>query len=138
LNIVAARGATGKNQLTLPLFLCYNKWRGKLKMSIKLALLKSGETVISEMQELVSEDTEQKRTYGYLFSNPRKVIYATPMLLTEEEDRFGKSVEVSFSPWILLSKDTEILVPVDWVVTLVEPIDSLKETYEKELNGSTN
>ena len=107
-------------------------------MSIKLALLKSGETVISEIKELVSEDTEQKRTYGYLFSNPKKVIYATPMLLTEEEDRFGKSVEVSFSPWILLSKDTEILVPVEWVVTLVEPIDSLKETYEKELNGSTN
>lgn len=107
-------------------------------MSIKLALLKSGETVISDMKELISEETGEKRVIGYLFSNPKKVVYTTPILLTEQENQLEKSVEISFSPWILLSKDSEILVPTDWVVTLVDPIDSVSKTYEGEVNGSTN
>ena len=37
-----------------------------IAMSVKLAILKSGETVISELKELVSEDN----VCGYLFENP--------------------------------------------------------------------
>ena len=40
-------------------------------MSIKLTLLKSGETLISEMKELVAEDKEQ--AHSYLLENPHKV-----------------------------------------------------------------
>ena len=38
-------------------------------MSVKLAILKSGETVISELKELVSDDT----VCGYLFENPQVI-----------------------------------------------------------------
>lgn len=43
-------------------------------MSIKLALLKSGETLIADIKELVyeSEETNQNETKGYLFTNPKK------------------------------------------------------------------
>ena len=40
-------------------------------MSIKLTLLKSGETLISEMKELVAEDKEQ--AHAYLLENPHTV-----------------------------------------------------------------
>ena len=51
-------------------------------MSIKLALLKSGETVISDAKELISDD----KMCGYLFTNPHKVEARTPMLLVEETE----------------------------------------------------
>ena len=34
-----------------------------------------------------------------------------------------------FRPWILISKDTEVVIPTDWVVTIVEPIDSIRQMY---------
>ena len=47
-------------------------------MSVKLAVLKSGEQVIAEAKELVSKDEEKVR--GYLFTRPHKVITSQPML----------------------------------------------------------
>ena len=49
------------------------------------------------------------------------------------EDR---SVQITLSPWILLTADKEILVPKHHVVTMVEPLDSIKEMYSEKLNGS--
>ena len=51
-------------------------------MSIKLALLKSGEQVIADAKELVSEE----KVRGYLFTRPHKVVSTQPLLLTEEQD----------------------------------------------------
>ena len=111
-------------------------------MSVKIALLKSGETIISDIKELFSKEENLEYKHGYVFTKPRKVTFSVPILVedSEEDDKtkLEKSVEISFSPWILLSKDEEILVPIDWVVTVVEPIDNVKNTYENEVNGSNN
>ena len=37
---------------------------------------------------------------------------------------------------ILLTADKEILVPKHQVITIVEPIDSVKEMYSEKVNGS--
>ena len=104
-------------------------------MSIKIALLKSGENVIADIKELVSEE----KVRGYLLEKPHKVVTAQPLLLTEDEQVDNdRSVEVTLSPWILLSADTEILVPTDWVVTVVEPLDSVVKMYQEKLNGQSN
>jgi hypothetical protein len=100
-------------------------------MSIKLALLKSGETVISDAKELISD--EELR--GYLFTNPHKVEVRKTMLLVEEAENPKGDLEVSLSPWIILTSDDKILVPPDWVVTIVEPIKNIKEMYEEKVNG---
>ena len=112
-------------------------------MSIQLALLKSGETIISDIKELISEENDNQKPYGYIFSKPRKVSFSIPILVENSEtendkNKLEKSVEISFSPWILLSKNEEILVPCDWLVTIVDPIDSVKNTYEEEVSGKTN
>jgi len=104
-------------------------------MSIKLALLKSGETVISDAKELISDD----KMCGYLFTNPHKVEARTPMLLVEEsESKSSGDLEISLTPWIVLSKDDQIPVPPDWVVTIVEPVNEVKEMYEEKINGQIN
>ena len=100
-------------------------------MSVKLAILKSGETVISELKELVSDDT----VCGYLFENPHIVQERASIFLTEDSDQSSRDLEVSISPWIILTKDTKIPIRPDWIVTIVEPLDSLIEMYEEKLNG---
>ena len=97
-------------------------------MSVKLAVLKSGEQVIAEAKELVSKDEEKVR--GYLFTRPHKVVTAQPLLLTEEESQDDNSLEVTLSPWIVLSADKEVVVPTDWVVTIVEPLASVVKMYQ--------
>ncbi len=105
-------------------------------MSVKLAVLKSGEQVIAEAKELVSKDEEKVR--GYLFTRPHKVVTAQPMLLTEEETQNDSSLEVTLSPWIILSADTEVVVPTDWVVTIVEPLESVVKMYQEKTDGKSN
>ena len=105
-------------------------------MSVKLAVLKSGEQVIAEAKELVSKDEEKVR--GYLFTRPHKVVTAQPMLLTEEEKQNDSSLEVTLSPWIILSADKEVVVPTDWVVTIVEPLESVVKMYQEKTDGQSN
>jgi len=103
-------------------------------MSVKLAVLKSGEQVIAEAKELVSED----KVRGYLFTRPHKVVTTQPMLLTEEETQNDSSLEVTLSPWIILSADKEVVVPTDWVVTIVEPLESVVKMYQEKTDGKSN
>ena len=102
-------------------------------MTIKLVLLKSGEQVISDAKELVSDD----KVHGYLFNKPQRISTAKPILLTEDSSE-ERSLEITLSPWVLLSKDDEMVVPKDWVVTIVEPIDSIVKMYQDKINGKNN
>ena len=100
-------------------------------MSIKLTLLKSGEQIISEMKELVAEGEENPQ--AYLFDNPHVVTIKEQELITEDnipEHDYG--INVSLVPWIILSKDKQIVLPLDTVLTVVEPLDSLKQMYEEK------
>ena len=36
-------------------------------------------------------------------------------------------------PWIPLSKDINVPIPTDYVVTMVEPIDKLMEIYKRDV-----
>lgn len=104
-------------------------------MSIKIALLKSGETIISDAKELISEE----KLCGYLFQNPHKININKSIFLTENPSTdVENSIDVTLSPWILLTLEDKIVVPHDWVVTIVEPIESIIELYEEKVNGKTS
>ena len=97
-------------------------------MSIKLTLLKSGETLISEMKELVAEESEQ--AHAYLLDNPHVVETREKSFLTESEKKTGDfGIDVIMIPWIILSSDKKIIIPVDVVTTIVEPIASVKQMF---------
>ena len=98
-------------------------------MAIKLAILQGKEQVIAEIKELVDDGNP----VGYLFANPH-CVYADKQYLAEENE--DRSVQITLSPWILLTADKEILVPKHQVITIVEPIDSVKEMYLEKINGS--
>jgi hypothetical protein len=113
-------------------------------MSIKLVLLKSGEDIISDLNEMVVGDEENRAVVGYFFNKPCLVKMRTPAqnLLTEENQSNIKKTnyEVSLFPWMPLSKDETIPVPADWVVTMVEPVEKLKNMYLEDVinNESIN
>ena len=100
-------------------------------MSVKIALLKSGEFIISNIKELVSDD----KVCGYLFTKPHKIEISNSIFLTEEVAE-SDSVSITFSSWILFTSDDEIPVRPDWVVTIVEPVKTIKQMYEEKLNGT--
>lgn len=111
-------------------------------MSIKLVLLKSGETIISDAKELIKDkdlfedqfDNQYKEVYRYLLIKPHKIEVRKQFLLVEEYENPKGDLEVVLSPWIVLSNDEQIAVPPDWVVTIVDPIDSIKKMYEEKVN----
>ena len=103
-------------------------------MSIKLVLLKSGEQLISDAKELVSEE----KVCGYLLNQPQKVSVNRPILLTEDQSLEDVNVEITLSPWILLTSDKDIVVPTDWVVTVVEPLNSLVKMYQEKIDGQNS
>ena len=94
-------------------------------MSIKLTLLKSGETLIAETKELAAED--QIAPQAYLVQHPHIVNIKEVKSSDQREGDFG--IDVTLTPWIILSSDTEMVLPTDWVVTIVEPMTSLKQMY---------
>ena len=93
-------------------------------MTIKLALLKSGEDVIADWREIVLEDGD--KVAAYLACYP----YSVKIKDGEDASKLG----LSYYPWMPLSKDTEIAVDPTWVVTLVDPVDEVKTTYEEKVN----
>ena len=100
-------------------------------MSIKIVLLKSGEQIISDAKELVQDDV----VHGYLLNKPHTVSTRKSVFLAEETDYPDDNVEISLAPWILLTSDDDILVPKDWIVTIVEPLKSMTEMYQEKVNG---
>lgn len=93
-------------------------------MTLKLALLKSGEDVISDVQEMVVGD----KVVGYIFNRPCQI-----KMKLKDDSEGSDSVSVRLLPWVILSKDTKIPVSLDWVITLVDPIDQLAKMYEEDI-----
>ena len=94
-------------------------------MTVKLLLLKSGEEVICDAQELV--DPETKDAIGFKLHKPFRLD-----IVSDEEgiilDR-KKGYQVSWFPWAPLSKDKDFFLPGHHVLTAYDPLDSIAEQY---------
>ena len=108
-------------------------------MSVKLLLLKSGEQILADTKELRRKDDVPMidKVYGYLLSKPHKVTANKPLVLTENVNE-ERNVEITLSPWILLTEDKVMTIPKEWVITIVNPIESIVKMYEEKTNGQSN
>ena len=101
-------------------------------MTIKLALLKSGEEVISDIGEMV---TDKKTVVGYYFTNPCRAILTTSEDEYEGDDENEGAetppISIKLLPWLPLANEDTIPVVADWVISIVEPQPKLKELYNK-------
>jgi len=108
-------------------------------MSIKLVVLKSGEDIISHVTEMITDtyDAEGevvgKEVFGYYLTRPCAVKLLNEEDTTDETGR--KAFEISMFPWIPLSNDKVVKIPTDWVITIVNPIEKVKDMFELQVLG---
>ena len=107
-------------------------------MTVKLLLLKSGEDVIADVSEMVIGEDDERRVIGYRLDKPCVVKMRNPNLQSEDGTKKKAGFEVSLFPWIPLTKDENIPIPADWLITLVEPVEKLAQMYNEDVkNGTT-
>ena len=109
-------------------------------MTIKLALLKSGEDIITDITEMrIGDDEPNSKVVGYFFDKPCVVKMRNPQSQASDGNTQKAGFEVSLFPWMPLSSETRIPVTADWLITMVEPTAKLKEMYiEDVVNGSNS
>lgn len=95
-------------------------------MSIKLLVFKTGEHIIADVLEWLSGPEEDSKIIGYLLKKP---CLASLKDNPDSEDTY----QINLFPWIPLSKDINVPIPTDYVVTMVEPIDKLMEIYKRDV-----
>ena len=105
-------------------------------MSIKITVLKTGEHIISDMKELMTEGEENAQ--AYMLVNPHTYEINEKQFITEEEKELEEGdygINVSLLPWLILSKDKKMIIPTDSVLTVVEPIDAVTQLYLDKVNS---
>ena len=104
-------------------------------MTIKLMLFKSGEDIIADVSEMSLGEGDDRRVIGYRLEKPCVVKMRNPSDVTEDDSgTLRKSgFEVSLFTWMTLSAESNIPVPSDWLITMVEPVVKLKDMYIEDV-----
>lgn len=99
-------------------------------MAIKLAVVKTGEQIVTKVEEMLLED----KVVGYFFIKPCLVKTSEPKV---NEETGGASFDIKLSPWIALGKGIRFPVPLDWIVTFIDPVDELYKMYTVDILRET-
>ena len=91
-------------------------------MTIKVLVLKSGEDVIADVQEMMSSENQ---VMGYFLTKP--------CVVKLQAKETGSDVSVRMHPWMPIARETMIPVSADWVVTMVTPVEKILEMYQKQV-----
>ena len=105
-------------------------------MTVKLAILKSGEDIVADIKEMIVGEGDDARVVGYVLSKPCGVsLNSKAIKIDDEKDTY----QLKLFPWCPLTKNEKIPITADWVVTIVDPIDKITQMYTKEVleNGTS-
>ena len=102
-------------------------------MTIKLLILKSGEEIISDINEMAVGEEDDQKVIGYFLRRPCLVKMKNPGVIDQEKNKTKAGFEVSLIPWIALSKEEVIPIPSDWLVTMVTPVEQLEQMYIEDV-----
>ena len=91
-------------------------------MTIKVLVLKSGEDVIADVQEMMSSSDQ---VIGYFLNKP--------CVVKIQAKETNTDVSVRMHPWMPIAREKMIPVSADWVVTMVTPVEKIQEMYEKQV-----
>jgi len=109
-------------------------------MTVKVILLKSGEDVISNAQEIVDKDNQGIVAYHlknpYIMQLQTKEVDKQELLVEGKEDTPTSQTkfQVSYTHWAPMSQQQEFVIPSDWVVTIYDPVEKIKQDYMKKHN----
>tara|TARA_B100001063_G_C16682396_1_gene512511 strand:- start:221 stop:583 length:363 start_codon:yes stop_codon:yes gene_type:complete len=95
-------------------------------MSVQLVLLKSGEELVADVRELVDRTTGDPITT--ILIKPVRVTVVQQAVLTEGASEPSDSL-LSLVPWLATSKSEEYFIKPEWIVTVCDPQDNIKQSY---------
>jgi len=106
-------------------------------MAVRVLVLKSGEDVIADVQEMLSSD---EKVIGYFLTKPCvvKLIKKGELTSAETDSKSEKKSELSVTmyPWMPLAREKSIPLTTEWVVTMVTPVEKIHNMYVEDiLNG---
>lgn len=96
-------------------------------MTIKLAVLKSGENLISD----IKEGYFNEELVCFLLDKPCTIEINGSYRVVGEDNKLS----ISLKSWPMFSKQTTVEIIKDWIVTLVDPSDEVKEMYTQQVLG---
>ena len=96
-------------------------------MTIKVLVLKSGEDVIADVQEMMSSENQ---VMGYFLTKP--------CVVKLQAKETNKDVSVRMHPWMPIAREKMIPLSTDWVVTMVTPVDKILEMYQTQVLNDGN
>ena len=99
-------------------------------MTIKLLLLKSGEDIIADVQEMVSPED---KVMGYFLTKPCTVKVKTTEPSPNDDSESKPGTTIAMFPWMPLAKEQVIPLALDWVVTMVTPQDKIHDMYIEDV-----
>ena len=99
-------------------------------MTVKLAILKSGEDIVADIKEMIVGEGDDAKVVGYFLTRPCGVSLNSKAIKIDDEN---ESFELKLFPWCPLTKQDKIPITADWVVTIVDPIDKITQMYTKEV-----
>ena len=91
-------------------------------MTIKVLVLKSGEDVIADVQEMMSSENQ---VMGYFLTKP--------CVVKLQAKETSSDVSVRMHTWMPFAREKMIPLSTDWVVTMVTPVESIQEMYQKQV-----
>lgn len=97
-------------------------------MSIQAVILETGETIITDVQEVI--DPQENKSLGYKLTNPftLNLDYSQPAD-TEVEGGEANDAKVDFIPWCPLASEREFQVERDFCRVIYKVHGSLEELY---------
>ena len=91
-------------------------------MTIKVLVLKSGEDVIADVQEMMSSENQ---VMGYFLNKP--------CVVKLQAKETNSDVSVRMHPWMPIAREKMIPLSTDWVVTMVTPVEKIQEMYQTQV-----
>ena len=99
-------------------------------MTVKVLLLKSGEDIIADVQEMVSSED---KVMGYFLTKPCTVKVKTTDPSPNDDSESKPGTTIAMFPWMPLAKEQVIPLALDWVVTMVTPQDKIHDMYIEDV-----
>jgi hypothetical protein len=98
-------------------------------MTVKLVVLKSGENLIADIKEAYDGD----KLVTYILDNPCTIKINGKYRITTDDGDSKDQMTISLHPWPNFSAEKTVPIPIDWLVTAVEPMPGVLAMYNQNL-----
>ncbi|CAF34196.1 hypothetical protein S-PM2d131 [Synechococcus phage S-PM2] len=98
-------------------------------MADQIVILKNGERIICDLQEVFEGEGDQKRGICLLMTHP----YILELVSVDNPSNPVQDLQVKFSKWCPYSVDYQFRIPYDNVMAIGEPDQGLAQAYRQKV-----